>query len=136
MKSLHDDGYVPFISRIHWSWMILLTMFSAGIFPLLLALYLSLWVYKRWNQGISVYIYGAITLLLLLTCIPPIYNLNPSLMETTISILVFGWLATGFVFRRELRSYYGKEFQINPILTAFFSIYYLNYCLWAIGNGI
>jgi hypothetical protein len=131
-----DNGYVPFITRIHWSWTLLLTTLTAGLFPLFLALYLSWWVHRRRCAGISIYFYTAITILLLIANIPAIQHINPDLLEGVVSAALVAWIAVGFLLRNELRSQYGKEFEINPLFTTIFSVYYLNYCLWAIGDGV
>jgi hypothetical protein len=131
-----DNGYVPFISRMHWSWTILLSALTAGLFPLHLALYLSWWVHRRRGAGISIYLYSAIAILLLIACIPSIEHINPRLLEEVVTAALVAWIAVGFLLRNELRSQYGKEFEINPLLTTIFSVYYLNYCLWAIGDGV
>jgi hypothetical protein len=130
---MRDDGYVPFISRIHWSWTVFLTPFTAGVLPLLLVLYISLWVYQRRRSGIAVYVYGIITLLMLLVSLVSIRLPHFGWVDDTFTILIISWLASGLILRRELRLLYGKEFEINPLWTALFSVYYLNYCLWAIG---
>jgi hypothetical protein len=131
-----DDGYVPLISRIHCSWTLLLFVLTGGVFTLFLAVYLSWWIHKRRGAGISIYLYAATTMLMLLASVPFVRHLDQHLMDVVATLAFVAWIFTGFVLRSELRSHYGEEFEVNPLITAVYSVYYLNYCLWAIGDGV
>jgi hypothetical protein len=131
-----ESGYVPFISRIHWSWTLLLSAVTCGAFPLLLGLYFAWWIHERRHAGAAIYFYSAIALTILAASILPFGSIQPALVEGFVGAGVIVWVTAGFILRNELRVHYGREFEISLPLTAIFSVYYINYCLWAIGDGV
>ena len=132
---MFDDGHVPFISRVHWSWAYILSASTGGAFLLLLGLYLAWWSRKRRGRGVAVYLYALEVVTLCLVYVAAHTRVPANVLEGVITIVILAWIATSFVLRSELRLFYGKQFEINPLLTAMFSVLYLNYCLWAIGDA-
>lgn len=135
LTNLFDKGYVPLISRLHWSWAFLLIAVTGGGFALLMAIYMALWVRRRRGRGFAWILYASVILVLLLTAIPHFDRLNPKFLTSLGEAALTVWIAAGFILRNELRKHYGKEFEISPYLTALFSVLYFDYCLWAIGEG-
>jgi len=100
-----------------------------------MSLYFSWWTRSRSQRGIAIFLYGIETLTLLIVCFMPRSLISMNRAEDIITVILLLWIATALVLRHELRSLYGREFEINPFLTVIFSVFYLNYCLWAIGDA-
>ena len=132
---MFDNEHVPFISRIHWSWAWVLSVATGGVFPLLLGLYFAWWVRRRLGRGIAVFIYSIEIVALCLLYVGAHLGLRANFVEDAASIVFVAWIATALVLRSELRQLYGKQFEMNPFLTILFTVLYLNYCLWAIGDA-
>ncbi len=129
-----EDQYVPQFCRVHWSWVWILSAATGGIALLLLALYLSWWVKLRNGRGIALYLYIATSIALLGLWVAS-HAMRPDALESAMSAVLFAWWATGFVLRKELRTDFGDEFEISLWFTALLSIFYLDYCLWAISDA-
>lgn len=129
-----EDQYVPQFSRLHWSWAWVLCCATGGLALPLLGIYFAWWVRLRKGRSLALYLYLACALVLLVLW-PLSYYVSPSAIESISSGLTLAWWGTAFVLRAELRSIYGTEFEISPWLTAILSVFYLNYCLWAISDS-
>jgi hypothetical protein len=131
---MSEDQYVPQFCRFHWSWLWLICVATSGTAIPLLAVYLSWWIKTRKHRGIAFYFYLATTISLL-ALIPAEHFVPLETLETAFTTIVLIWWLTGFLLRKELREHFGQEFEISIWLTALFSVFYLNYCLWAISDA-
>jgi hypothetical protein len=127
-------GWKAPITATSSAWTVTLIAFcSGGLAPLLLALYLGVWLYRLSGQKLSFILYGLITIFTILALVPfprvhhYTYSDNAG---TTIALL---WVVSGFVLRAELLSYYKRTFGMHIELswwkTLLFSTSYLNWCL-------
>ncbi len=135
---MENETSVPEISRITCFWGVVLSILTAGLYPVVLALYLSIWVYRKRRRGLAVFLVCLGTLMTLLEALPP------RLIPHTLFANWFGdldpiiWIAAAFLLRYEFQRYHaerdGYTLEMNPLLTALFSVFYINYRLWTIAD--
>jgi len=97
----------------------------------LIGLYLALWLRRKTHSALAVEIYSVIGLAYLVVFLP-----LPRMFEDWIvSAFLALWIAGAFIVRYRIIRYYsqreGIPFRINPLLTAFFSVWYISGCLRA-----
>jgi dipeptide/tripeptide permease len=131
---------VPAISRLTWFWALVFTFFTSVVFALAMALHISFWVRSRRKRGFAFFGYLLIAASLVLGLLWSHHIARAEHWETIVSFeVVLIWVSMGFVLRRELMSYYaspeGGVLEMSRILTAVFSVYYLNYCLWVVRDS-
>jgi len=129
-----EDQYVPQFCRIHWSWLWVLSAATGGIALMLLALYLSWWVRLRNGRGFAIYLYLATSVAFLVIWMLSHY-IQPDRLKNVASIVLMVWWGIAFVLRKELNAHFGNEFEISAWYTALLSVFYLDYCLWAISDS-
>jgi hypothetical protein len=131
--------YLPFTSKFHWSWVIVLCSVTSGAVLILLGLYLSFWVLERRKTGIALFLYLFITLALAVSLIPVRFFPTSIPWEDIGTFVVVVWVASGFVLRTEikrcLRDTEGFDPEIKLLWTGLFSVVYINYCLSVLREG-
>ena len=132
MSFLEDKDGLPWTAHVGPVWMTLFVIVTLGIGPILLAIYLALWVgYRRgaWLplacilsfSGIAVGSYSVVERAIL-----------SGIMDALILISPFLWIGGNFLIREEILKEAreaGFQCHISKLLTFFLSSLYLNVCL-------
>jgi hypothetical protein len=132
---MEDEKGTPWIARIPWLWAVPLSLITAGAFPLLIGIYLSVWVRDKRHAGLAIYGYGVIVVLAILEILLAGTYFHSAFWNGISNAGVILWVVDGFLLRRELQLQYarpdGSVPQMSVLWTALFSVFYLNYCVWA-----
>lgn len=131
---MFEDRYVPRFCRLNWYWLGVLATGTAGAAVPLYGFYVGVWLKLRTGRSLAFYLYGALTLLTFAVW-GASHVTSWRMLANVATILMLAIWSASFILRHELRSHYGPEFEISPWLTALFSVFYINYCLWAISDA-
>jgi hypothetical protein len=132
---LEDSKGAPWIARMPWFWAIPISIVTAGAFPLLIGVYLSAWVRSRRSTGFAVYGYGAVAMFVSLEILLEKAHFQTTVLDGVSTAGAILWVTAGFMLRRDLQLYFARPDgdlpQMSVLWTALFSVFYLNYCVWA-----
>jgi len=137
---LEDNNGTPWIARLPWLWAFLISIVTAGAFPLTIGIYLSAWVWSKRSASRAIYAYGGIVVLATLAMLPIGIHFQASIMEDISTGGAIIWVAAGFLLRRDLQLHFirpdGDLPRMSILWTTLFSVYYLNYCVWAESDAL
>ena len=135
---MENGEELPWISRVPWQWTVVISLVTGGLYALFIGLYLSIWVRAKSNAGVAALTYLTISLLGILGFLSERWPSIPMPLEAISSVGTSLWIIAGFLLRRELRIYFrrpdGSMPEMSLLWTALFSVFYLNYCVWAEGD--
>ena len=132
MHLLEDKHGLPWTAHIGPVWMALLVVFTAGLFPILLAFYLGLWLGFRRHAWLPLLCFLTFSLVGCLSYLVVEHAILSGIMDALILISPFLWIGGNFLLRDELQKdarEHGSPQYISSLLTFFLSSLYLNFCL-------
>ncbi len=125
---LFDSDGLPWVSRLGWGWLFLLSLLSGFSLAVGLGIYLGVWTKGKGQSLSSLYIYLALAILYAASVAAYLAHLTSKANSIDLIAAVL-WFAGAFTLRRQVIRYYstreGTPFRINPILTGLFSVWYI-----------
>ena len=133
--TLFDSDGLPWTSRLGWGWLLLLFLITGPVFPMLLGIYLGLWLKTKHQSSASLLIYLAVPLLSVADWIFDFFARSAALADACGFTALLLWIAGAFVVRNQVCSYFthreGEKFLLDPLKTFVFSVFYIGSCLRA-----
>ena len=132
---MEDSKGAPWVARLPWYWAVGISLVTAGVYPIIIGIYLSVWVRSKRRAGIAVFGYGTIMVLAIIEILATALNLKPPISEGIDTVGFTLWVVSSFVLRRELQLQFawpdGSLPEMSILWTALFSVFYLNYQVWS-----
>ncbi len=137
MSLLEDKHGLPWTAHAGPVWMTLFVLVTLGLGPILLAIYLGLWIGLRRRAWLPLTCFITFSLIACLSYSVYEHAILSGIMDALVLISPFIWIGGNFLLREEIIKHarvQGSERHISSLLTFFLSSLYLNYCLntsWA-----
>jgi len=132
MRLEDPDGH-PWTANTSIGWIIFIIAFSCGTAILALAIYLALWIRSKGRSLLPLIGFSLTTIMLSNMFVLYHVHFSNTLIDRLYLIQYVLWLASTYSLRYEIRAFYrnseGWDIGIGPILTYFFTVVYINYCL-------
>ena len=132
MNPLEDKHGVPWTAHAGPIWMTLFVLVTIGIGPILLALYLGLWIGLRRRAWLPLTCFVTFSLVLCLSYFVIEHAILSGIMDALILMSPFIWIGGNFLLREEILKDgldHGLPRNISRLNTFFLSSLYLNFCL-------
>jgi hypothetical protein len=133
--TLFDSDGLPWTSRLDWGWLLLLFLVTGPVFPILLGIYLGLWLKTKHQSSASLLIYLAVPLLSIADWILDLFAHSASLAEACGFAALILWIVGAFVLRHQVSGYFtdleGEKFPLDLLKTFVFSVFYIGGCIRA-----
>lgn len=132
MKLLEDKHGLPWTAHAGPAWMALFVILTLGLGPVLLALYLGVWMGLRRRAWLPLLCFLTFALIAGFSYQVFEHAILSGIMDALILIAPFLWIGGNFLLRDEIQKdnrQHGCERDISPLFTFVFSSLYLNCCL-------
>ncbi len=132
MNALEDKRGLPWTAHVGPVLMTLFVLVTLGLGPILLAIYLGLWIGLRRRAWLPLICCVTFSLIAWLSYSVFEHAILSGIMDALVLISPFLWIGGNFLLREEIRKEQragGILREISPWLTFFLSSLYLNFCL-------
>ena len=129
---LDDKLGIPWTAHLNLPSVVLLVLVTAGVFPVILALYLALWIGLRRKAWLPLTCFVAFTLITYLSYAAVEHAILSGIMDALVLLAPVLWILGTFLLREEIlldARAEGFEREIDLFPTFFLSSLYLNFCL-------
>jgi hypothetical protein len=131
--ALFDADGLPWTSRFQWGWVLIVSLLTGFVGPILLGVYLGLWLKSKRQSFASLSIYLAVAALSIAACIPIHLLPSPAIADASSMAALILWIAGAFTLRYQVINYFsgreGETFDVDPLRTFVFSVWYIGGCL-------
>ncbi len=132
MSVLEDKYGVPWTAHARPAWMAVFVVLTLGLGPILLAMYLGVWLGLRRRAWLPLLCFVTFSLIGGLSYLVFEHAILSGIMDALILLSPFLWIGGIFLLRDEIQKdarQHGFERARSTLLTFVFSSLYLNYCL-------
>ncbi len=132
MNPLEDKHGMPWTANAGPVWMTLFVLVTIGLGPVLLALYLGLWIGLRRRTWLPFTCFLTFSLVAVLSYFAVEHAILSGIMDALILMSPFIWIGGNFLLREEILKDgldQGLHRDVSRLHTLFLSSLYLNYCL-------
>ena len=132
MNALEDKHGLPWTAYAGPVWMVLFVVLTLGLGPILLAIYLGVWIGLRRRAWLPLLCFVTFSVIAGLSYQVFEHAILSGIMDALILLSPFLWIGGNFLLREEIleeQGAHGIPGEISPWLTFFLSSLYLNYCL-------
>lgn len=132
MSLLEDKHGLPWTAHVHPVAVALFVLVTLGTGPILLAIYLGLWIGVRRRAWLPLACFITFSLVAVFSYSAIEHAILSGIMDALILISPFVWIGGNFLLREEILKdgrERGIEHHLSALLTFFLSSLYLNACL-------
>ncbi len=132
MNPLEDKHGLPWTAYAGPVWMVLFVVLTLGLGPILLAIYLGVWIGLRRRAWLPLLCFLTFSLIAGLSYLVFEHAILSGIMDALILLSPFLWIGGNFLLREEIQKdarQHGSERDISRLFTFVFSSLYLNFCL-------
>jgi len=127
---LFDADGLPWTARLSLGWIIFLCCITGCLIAVPIGVYLGLWLMRKGYTASVLAIYSLVAFSCVILLLPDSL-FPPTLTDAVALSATVLWFVAAFLARQQIQQHYtrreGSEFHLSLPLTAFFTVFYLNY---------